>query len=167
VNVPKSEIKGAEVQVTWLPIRGLTLNASATYLDTEITKFVGVDQTGTTRDFSGNPLPYTPKWQAVADAEYRFPISGQAQAFFGGNLTYNSDTNGSVGRDTFAKIPDFFVLDLRAGVAAPDGRWRVNLYGRNVTNKYYWNNAFSTQDVILRYAAKPATYGVAFSFRFD
>ena len=53
----------------------------------------------------------------------------------------------------------------RAGVASSDGRWRLGLYGKNLTDEYYWNNVVSSSDAVARFAARPATYGVDFSFR--
>jgi outer membrane receptor protein involved in Fe transport len=59
------------------------------------------------------------------------------------------------------------VIDLRAGVTTADGRWTIAAYGRNVTNEYYWTNAYATQDVIVRNAARPVTYGLRVSARFN
>ena len=40
------------------------------------------------------------------------------------------------------------------------------LWGKNLTNKYYWNNVVIANDAIFRLAGMPATYGVTFSERF-
>ncbi|MFB0875547.1 MULTISPECIES: AMP-binding protein [unclassified Sphingobium] len=58
------------------------------------------------------------------------------------------------------------LLDLHAGVEAADGRWGVRLWGRNVTNTYYWTSAVQNQDVNIRFAGRPATYGVSVSAKF-
>lgn len=55
---------------------------------------------------------------------------------------------------------------LHAGVEAADGRWGVRLWGRNVTNTYYWTSAVQNQDVNIRFAGRPATYGVSVSAKF-
>jgi iron complex outermembrane recepter protein len=57
-------------------------------------------------------------------------------------------------------------LDLRAGAAFAEDRWRVQLFGKNVLNKYYWNNVFTTFETTVRYPAMPATYGVSIGYRF-
>jgi outer membrane receptor protein involved in Fe transport len=40
------------------------------------------------------------------------------------------------------------------------------IWGKNVTNKYYWQNVISANDVVTRYAGAPATYGVTISHKF-
>ncbi|WP_375394395.1 TonB-dependent receptor [uncultured Sphingomonas sp.] len=166
VNVPKSRIQGAEVQLVVVPMQGLTLNASATYLDATIRDYTGLSSaTRLLTDFRGARIPFTPKWQAMADAEYRFPLAG-LEAYIGSNVSYNSSTTSEIGAPAYAFIRDFVTLDLRAGIGPKDGPWTVSVYGRNVTNAYYWNNAFATQDVTVRYAAKPVTYGLRLAYKY-
>lgn len=179
VNIPKSSIKGAEIEIVAAPIDGLVLKLSSTYVDSEVEDFYtfnnaltgqeenginGVRQQG---DFSGSELPFTPKVQLVADAEYRWPVGEGLEAFVGGNVLHNSEANSTFGDPEETRITDFTTLDLRAGIADADGRWTASLWGRNVTDEYYWTNQFITQDVQVRYAAKPVTYGVSFGYKFD
>src|SRR3546814_20182272 len=42
VNVPKSKIKGAELNVNAQPTSGLTLSGSVTYLDAKVSKYEGI-----------------------------------------------------------------------------------------------------------------------------
>ena len=44
--------------------------------------------------------------------------------------------------------------------------WRVQVWGRNVTNEWYWTAADRVNDTILRYTGMPTTYGVTLSYRF-
>jgi outer membrane receptor protein involved in Fe transport len=61
-------------------------------------------------------------------------------------------------------IPSRALLDLRLGVER--GPWRAWLWGRNVTDDHYWNAASHVNDVLLRYAGMPATYGITVSYKF-
>lgn len=47
-----------------------------------------------------------------------------------------------------------------------DGRWSGQVWGRNVTNEYYYNNVTHLTDYIAKIAGMPATYGVTISFRY-
>ena len=58
------------------------------------------------------------------------------------------------------------MLDLRAGVGASDGRWRLSLYGKNVTDKYYYVNTVHAFDTNVRYAGRPASYGVSLAVKY-
>ena len=178
VNIPESSINGAELELTMMPADGLTLRLSGTYVDSEVDEFytffnpiTGVDEDGINGvreqgDFSGSELPFTPKTHIVADVDYRWPVSANLGVFVGGNLLYNSKANSTFGGPRETTIDSFATLDLRAGVESLDGAWVVSLWGRNVTDEYYWTNQFVTQDVVTRFAAKPRTYGVSFAYNF-
>jgi outer membrane receptor protein involved in Fe transport len=131
-----------------------------------VLEFTGINNDRVTGNYRGSALPFSPKWQFVGDAEYRFDLGGSLSAFVGGNVLFNSRTNSTVGDPASSAIKKFATLDLRAGVNGPDDKWSVSVWGRNVTNTYYWTNQFVTQDVIGRYAAMPVTYGVSASFNF-
>ena len=40
------------------------------------------------------------------------------------------------------------------------------MFGKNVTNKYYWNNAAIASDAIVRFTGQPATWGVSLGVKF-
>ena len=168
VNVPKSSVKGAELQMLWKPLRGVTLNLSGTYADSKILGgFKNYDPYGVLSDFSGEAFPLTSKFQGDADAEYEFAVGTKMDAFLGANLNYQSRTNGGLGELPLLKIDAYALLDLRAGIKSDDGTWRFSIWGRNVTNKYYWTTADHIADTTVRYTGKPATYGATLSVRFN
>ena len=78
-----------------------------------------------------------------------------------------SRTNGGLGELPLLKIDAYALLDLRAGIKSDDGTWRFSIWGRNVTNKYYWTTADHIADTTVRYTGKPATYGATLSVRFN
>ncbi|WP_374410069.1 TonB-dependent receptor [Novosphingobium colocasiae] len=181
-NIPKSRVRGAELELTAAPFEGLQLSGGVTYLDARITRYVGVNAAGVAADFAGTDIPFTPKWQFVMSADYVAPVDGSIRPFFGATLTGRSQAISIVGGDSGAtpqpgyrakvplgstfNLPSYTLLDLRAGIEARDGAWRLMVWGKNVTNKYYWQNAITSYDVVTRYAGQPATYGVTFSHRF-
>lgn len=167
VNVPKSRIKGAEIQATMAPMPGLRINAGGTYLDTRVTRtFTNYSAFGAVVDFNGTHFPFTPKWQINGDAEYKWALTESLGAFAGSSLTYRSSTNGDFTPDARLAIKSYALLDLRAGIASADDRWRVGLFGRNVTNTFYYQVAARRGDVVIRYAGMPVTYGLNLSYRF-
>src|SRR5882757_307430 len=87
VNIPKSVIKGVEVETAVHPVTGLTLGGSLTYLDAKLMEANSiVSLYGTVGNWSGNPIPYTSKWNAGTNVNYTFPL-GDAEAFVGGQAT--------------------------------------------------------------------------------
>ncbi len=167
INVPESEVKGLELQAIWKFSPGWTANINGTYLNTKITKNNAViDDFGTTGTFEGEPFPNTPKLQANADLEYAWGLSNGYAAFVGGNVTYQDDTYNGFGQNERLKINGYSTLDLRAGVDSPDGKWRATVWGRNVTDKYFWINQTRVGDTIVKIAGQPRAFGANFTYRF-
>lgn len=166
VNIPDSRITGAELDIVWVPADGLTITAGGSYIDSEIQgDFVNFDSTGALRNFDGESFPNTPEFQFVSDVDYRFDINDRFGAFVGGSLTHQSSTNSQLGELPNLDITDRTLLDLRAGIESANGDWQVSIWGRNVTDEYYWESANTSLDTIVRYAGLPATYGVSVSFK--
>lgn len=181
VNVPKSELKGVELEVSGRPVKGLTLGAAGSYIDSEIKEFVNYSRSNDLTDFAGSRIPYTPKWQVSASADYVFD-GGKIQPFVGATYSWRSDQFANIGGsrglvlpaegrsdyplDDIFKIKAYGLLDLRAGVEAEDGSWRVSVFGKNVTNKYYTTNVQTAYDNVVRFAGMPATYGVTLAVKF-
>jgi iron complex outermembrane recepter protein len=191
VNIPKSRIWGAELQAMWRPVEGLTLTGNGSYVNSRInpnpdgTDFSNFPQrVGPAIPFTGNAFPYTPKWTFSGDIDYKFAVGGNLEAFLGGAVTYQSRakagledsdpgraqnvsaTAGAAYNDRALILPSYALLDLRAGVGAPDGSWKATLWAKNLTDKYYIVNVLKTQDTLVRYAGQPVTYGVSLSARF-
>jgi len=166
VSIPKSHAQGAEAQLIARPIDGLTIDTSATYVQTAIDAFVGFDALANFGDQSGAPFPFSPQWHVVSDVEYAFPVSSNLQAFVGGSVTYNSKTFAGVGARDLLRIDPFVLVDLRAGVERRDGRCRLWIWGKNVGDAYAWSNVLAYGNAISRFVGEPATYGITLSRRF-
>ena len=176
-NVPKSEIYGLEAELVARPIEGLMMSVSGTYLHSEVTSsFTNsagralFNQAGYSGDFKGSPLPFTPKFSAVADAQYTVPIADKYRAFAGGTLTYQSKDNTTFHTDIL-RADDFYrpahaLLGLRVGLSDSSDRWRFSIYGENVTDKEY-ETAYYGTDNRFRYTGLPATYGMSLNVQFN
>ncbi len=167
VNVPRSRITGAELQLTYRPVSTITFEGGATYVGSRIRgRFINYTAYGALADFSGEALPYTPEWQLTGDIEYRTPVGAAKDVYVGMSSAYRSSTYASFGELPVMKIDGYNLLDLRAGLVARDNAWRVGLWVRNVTNTYHWNNVISVVDLTVRYTAMPRTFGATASFRY-
>lgn len=204
VNVPTSHVMGFELSAIYTPdfIRGLRISPSISYQDSEIDTsdrnvcdagalaahgvgtckaghFYGFDPFSQYADFTGQPFPSAPKFQATLDAEYDWQFRDNIRGFVGGTLTYTSDTTTFFVNPTPlqpvgpvvpahpndpTEVPSYALLDLRAGIES--GPWRVQVFGRNVTDKYYWTGAYHVNDILQHYTGMPATYGVTVSYRY-
>lgn len=177
-NIPKSSVSGVEVEATWRPVRRLTLNVAASYLDAKINDFKGTNAAGLSADFSGTRMPFTPKFQATLNGDYEFPMTDRVAGFVGASVNHRSDSIAAIGGDhnTTTVVPNTFpvygidgytLIDARLGVKSAGARtWRAFLWGKNITNRYYWNNVTPGYDSVARFAGKPATYGLTVSYNY-
>lgn len=187
-NIPKSQIKGLELEVSATPMRGLRLNGSVVYLHSEITEIAPTefDPAGVQRDMTGAPIPLTAKWSYKIDGEYTWDMGG-VKPFFG--ATWRWEGKKDAGLDGSRSFPplnppgtpqnrflpgfeapfviaSYGILSGRAGFSTADDRWTFTAWCDNCTNKYYWLNVTVSQDNISRGVGKPATYGVTAAVKF-
>lgn len=178
-NIPKSSIKGFEVELTMRPSSYLTFNAAYTFLNAKIDRFVGTNAGGDTGiDFAGTPIPFTPKHQIAVSGNYNPPLSPSLNLLLGATINYRSETIATLGGDVNPTtinaastncvycIRDYAVIDAQLGVEDSGGRWRAFVWGKNIGNAYYWSNVVSGYDTVSRFAGRPATYGVTLSYKY-
>ncbi|WP_068072429.1 TonB-dependent receptor [Novosphingobium lentum] len=166
VNIPKSRVIGAELSASVIPVDGLTLSGGVTYIDTKITQFVGFDVDGVSRNLAGQRFNLAPKWSGSAGAAYEFPLNAKLSGFVGSDVTFRSSTQGVIGATSSDyNIDSYATVDAQLGVVSSDG-WRVQLWGKNIFNKYYWTNVNRISDTIVRVAGMPSTYGVTVAKKF-
>jgi iron complex outermembrane receptor protein len=178
LNIPKSSVKGAELELVAIPLKGLRVNVSYTYLKATIDQFQGFNGAGITGNFSGTPVPFTPRNQAAVSVDYETPAFGAWTGDLGASVNYRSDTISVVGGEENVPPPagpqnsrmlgisGYALIDLRAGLKSADDKWKIQLWAKNVANKYYWNNAVVDTDDISRFAGMPRTYGLNIGYTF-
>jgi outer membrane receptor protein involved in Fe transport len=177
VNVPKSRIMGAEVDMSVQPLTGLSVNLSATYLSTKVQDYTGITgaaggfgtHTPIFADFAGIPLPFAPKVQFAASTDYTMPVFGTWDAIMGAGVSGQSKSIGGLYLSALDQsqyeIDSRVLLDLYAGLKSSSG-WKFTVWGKNVTNKYYWTNAILVYDSQVKYAGRPAEFGISAGYRF-
>jgi iron complex outermembrane receptor protein len=167
VSIPKSNIKGVDFDVTTKPVSAVTLRVQGTYLKSDVEgRFIGTTALGATANFGGNPFPNTPRWQTAAGAEYSWSIGGNLSMYTSAWVTYRSGTYGDFVSEPSLRIPSYTLLDACAGIRSDDHRWSAQLWGHNLTDRYYWTTQVANVEGIVRYAGLPATYGVSVSYRY-
>ncbi len=167
VTIPKASVKGAELDVTWRPIRDLTLSGGATYVDTSVDKrFLTNDPFNNVIDIKGERFPNTPQWQLSGDAQYDFPVMDTLKGYVGASVRYRSNSYATFGQQPAFRIAAYGIVDLRAGLQSDDGHWRAEVWGRNVTDQFYLTSVSHVVDTVARTTGMPATYGVTLSYKY-
>lgn len=165
VNIPRSVVRGVELDLQASPLAGLTLQSALAWIDTEVKQFVGVNLYGQTEDFAGQTLPFSPPWSANLAGQYEWNLRNGLAAFVGADVAYRSRTSGFIGRDRPVDIDAYTTLDLRVGIGSADDRWQLVVWGSNVTDDDYMTTAMRVGDTLNAYAARPAAWGIRVSYR--
>jgi iron complex outermembrane receptor protein len=170
-NVPKSEIKGAEVEVDWVPGEGWNVRLGVALLDTEIKEWQAVDGDASvwpdvvTFDASGLELAMSPDLQYSALVTKAWNVGADKMIDISADYNYTGSTTG--GSQPTDATESYGVANARIGFGADDGRWRVLLWGRNITDEYYYPAAYQGGNgPYIRVLGMPRTWGVTLDYKF-
>ena len=136
VNGNKAKSQGAQFNGQYLIGYGFSAQLSLTYTDAAMIG-AGPPSSGAV---AGAALPYANKWSGSFSLEKRFPITprwqGSAQViydYFGDRYGPFNSIVPPAPQQPQVFIPDYSTVDFLAGI--DDGRYSVNLFLRNLTNK--------------------------------
>ncbi|WP_162140535.1 TonB-dependent receptor [Sphingomonas sp. PR090111-T3T-6A] len=176
VNVPRSHILGVDTSMTLTPARGLSAALAGTWLDTKVRRYDGIVSDVLVNGllepvrapFRGAQLPFAPHWQGSVSVDYATALGQAYRGSIGVTLALQSKSYASLEKApqnlADATLPGRTILDLRASIETVNGRWRLGLWGKNVTNRFYVTNAVRAYDTIIRYTGRPAEYGLTLAY---
>jgi len=84
----------------------------------------------------------TPKWTASGTLAYATPI-GDGDLSFGTTLSYRSKTYQFEIPNPYIDQKGFAMLDASVVYTAPDDRWSIGLFGKNLTDKEYKTSGYT------------------------
>lgn len=171
-NMPVTEIYGNQLDIVYSPTRNTDLSLSVAYLHSEVTKGIAPPSTPPPvgyKSFLGYEMPNAPKWTINGSIEHRFPLAN------GGNITariassYSSGYWLSFNQEAFTRQGSFTKTDANLTYNAPDGRWYLGAWARNLENSavYYGAQSPSFDGASVPAAIDaPRTYGIRAGFNF-
>jgi len=166
-NVARARIYGADLDLTWLPLRGLTLRSGLGLLHTQLGSFMTVIGNAPATVPSGNHLPDAPTLSFNSQIGYEHPMASGWLA----SVQVGADHAGSVFKEAlnvpYLSASAYWVFDARLAVGSADRTWDVAMWGRNLSDERYVVQA--TDNAIgmgYRVFNAPRTYGVSATYRF-
>ena len=131
-NAGDATSQGFEWSTTWIPLHGLTLMFSGAYTDAKLTSQPPPAAAAQQHAKDGDELPFVPKWSGALDAEYRWALTNEMNAFVGGTWAYTGSRKSDFGDPDRLELGSYDTVDLRAGVDYD--RWRIQVVAKNVGN---------------------------------
>ncbi|MDK2770010.1 MAG: TonB-dependent receptor [Sphingomonas sp.] len=164
-NAGEATVKGFEIEADAALSGNDTLRVSVSHLDARFGDFRYTDLTGP-RDFSNLRMPNTPLWSGDISYEHRFDLAngGNVTAGLSSHLSLSYWTTGE--RTLDSEQPSYTRTDLNLAYNAPDGRWSIAGYVRNLENEAVrvFGLANPTQRRLL--LAAPRTFGMVGTVKF-
>jgi iron complex outermembrane receptor protein len=167
-NAGKARSRGTEVDLTVLPMRGLSVHAGVGYSDAKLTQDQSSSAVLVTASTgrAGDLIPNVPDWTASLGAAYTWALNGNFNYLLSGDYAYTGRLQSTF-RTTdpyYAAYGNFGTLSLRAGVE--NENMGVYLFGQNIGNTVGNTAVLSTFGLTrLSYGIAPSTYGVNVRYR--
>lgn len=157
-NAAESRSRGIELETRWAASEHLRLSANATYLDSKYLNYRNVALTqrqqlqynqclaqnplpNTTcqplgkQDLSGRPTQFAPKWTGNLTGAYSIPLLGRYQLTTELSAYFSSSSYLHPTLDEDMRQDDYVRLDGRLTFGPGDGRWAIDVIGKNLTDK--------------------------------
>ncbi|QDC37265.1 TonB-dependent receptor [Sphingobium fuliginis] len=161
-NAASAKIKGGELEITAVPTDGLTLNFGAAYLDAKYDEFIARDASGNLLDLTNQAFS-APDWTFNIGGTYEIPTSN-GYVRLSANYNWTDDVDYQPGTTVPAGTtqPAFGLLDGRISWFIEPWDLDIAVFGKNLTNKHYWNNATNgeTLGFNLAFPGEPRRFGV-------
>jgi iron complex outermembrane receptor protein len=158
INAGDLKTKGVEADLTAVLARGLMVTAAVAYIDARYGDFAPIScdplvtPTGCVLiapglygyDASGQRLSGVSKWKTSFAAVYERPIGHglelSASADYGWRDGYNASATG----DSNTQIDSYGVLGATIGVGSETDRWKLAVWGKNLTDERFPSALFGT-----------------------
>jgi iron complex outermembrane receptor protein len=176
VNAGSSTLQGVEVDMVWLPLQGLTIDANYGYLDASFDEYMARNPaTDQLEDISSvTTMPQAPENSASLGVQYDFEpfsfgaLSMRADVAYTDEFVfhpfqnqYNSADERTLvnGRISLSEIP----------LGSDAGNLRLSLWGKNLTDEEYvdWGIDFSSFGFAGVVFGEPRTYGLDVVYSYD
>jgi iron complex outermembrane receptor protein len=162
-NMEGADIMGLDLELLALPTDNLDLRFSIGWLDTE----VDTDPNGLQGSFNGNQLPNAPELQYTAGARYEIPVSSSWSLALQGDLKYTDEMFREATNFPVNFTDSYTVVNARASLLQTEGNWEVALWATNLFDEDYFQEAFSSADILgslAKFPGEPRIWGLSVSY---
>ncbi|HKP77605.1 MAG TPA: TonB-dependent receptor [Phenylobacterium sp.] len=171
-NGASADIYGVELDMVAALTEHLRITGGLTWLDAHFGSFPDADAFvpnpagGNTQikvDATGNQLPFATKFTASLGAQYRAPLAG-GEVIADANGLYNAGFFTEV--DERRRQGKYLLLNASLGWVAPDERYSIRLWGKNLTNEAVLLSNDGAVHATAESYQPPRTYGVTLGMKF-
>ncbi|MFN3523794.1 MAG: TonB-dependent receptor [Phenylobacterium sp.] len=159
LNGGAAHTQGVEFELTARPTSRLDIGANLSVQEARYDEGALPD---------GAPLrniPYAPNYTGMVSADYRVPLAGVGELSFYGEYEARGRSYLTANNDPDGRVSPYGLVNLRISLESEDGRWRLALWGKNLTDEVYKQRLFdlANQDLVGQkfiILGAPKTYGL-------
>jgi iron complex outermembrane receptor protein len=118
-----------------------------------------------TYNASGNRLNNAPDLSANFTAQKDFDLGNGNTAFIRGEAAYTGNTYFDISDDPISRRNPFTLINGSVGWSSPGGHYQVELWGRNIANKWYFNT-IGVGNLPIGVVGEPRTFGLKLNYTY-
>jgi len=88
----------------------------------------------------GHEAKETPPVQLTSALDWRHELTNQMIVRAHADYSWTDKIQWQLGNDPLTRAPSHGMLNASMGLAAANGRWEVQVYGKNLTNEFFYDN---------------------------
>lgn len=153
--------RGVESDFSFAITPEFTLSGGAAYVDAEYRNFCGNTYAGETgftpcplaagvtgQVLDGSQARGSPKFKWSLTAAYNRELASGASFFVQAGYTHTSSIIYSIDANPLAREPGYGSLNASAGFTTADKHWDFQIYGKNLTDEFYYVNILNIPSTI-------------------
>jgi len=166
LNAGDAEVKGMELEFTWLVSDAFTLSGMYSYTDSAFDDgTVLINGAGDPQDISGQELNRTPDNKYSLSAEYVYPVPAGGELKARADYRYTDFNRQDIFADQ-SNQPSFGVADARISWVGARENWELGLWCKNLTDKEYIAHSYIVGPGTIVVFGPPRTWGVTGTWNF-
>jgi iron complex outermembrane receptor protein len=168
-SAAKGKIQGVEFNGAIVPVTGLTLTGSYSYIDAQYTE---VTDASAGAILAGAPFPYTPKNKFSVGGTYETAVGQLGQLSFTANYVHQSEVSTAQTNASFYNyLPGYGLLNASIDLRNVGGRpLDIGIFGSNLTNRTVpigvLDQYAAFPGIVSLTYSEPRMYGVRIGYRF-
>ncbi|WP_437881438.1 TonB-dependent receptor [Pseudomonas sp. LRF_L74] len=176
-NAGSVRSRGLELETSYRPLRGLTLNFNGSFNDVTYLSFenapcpgeVSTVNSAAVCNLTGERVVGASRWIANLNGEYQWQLDAPLRPYVTAGYSYRSEAEGTLDNSALSKIDGYGLLNLSVGVRADlgDGELDASLWMKNVTDQDYYLTAFAfSNGSYTASVGQPRTAGLTLRYDF-
>lgn len=158
LNAGNIDARGFEVNLSWQATNNLRLDLAGNYIDAEFGELINScyvgqsaaqgcdidtnnDGTPDSQNLKGTTSVQTPELAYSVGARYDIPLASNSpiNAYLATAYTWQDEVQYTLYNDPETVQESYGLLDVSAGISDRDEKWEMSIFGKNVTDKVFYD----------------------------